>query len=62
MPRPGPRREYIGVRLSPEGVAAVRLLADRETGGNLSEMLRKLLSEALAWRAEIGQIVRPTRD
>lgn len=50
MPRPGPRREYIGVRLSPEGVAAVRLLAERETGGNLSEMLRKLLSEALTQR------------
>jgi len=49
-PRPGPRRLYVGVRLSPDGLDVVEKLAEAETGGNLSEMIRKLLSEALAAR------------
>jgi hypothetical protein len=43
-------REYVSVRLSPSGLTRVRELADRETEGNLSQMIRKLLSEALAAR------------
>ncbi|MGH3942493.1 MAG: hypothetical protein ACRDTG_28495 [Pseudonocardiaceae bacterium] len=50
MPRPGPRRQAIAIRLSAEGLAVVKDLAERETGGNLSEMCRKLLSEAVAAR------------
>lgn len=50
MPRKGPRREYIGIRLSPDGLGAVRRLAEDETAGNLSEMVRKLLAEAIQAR------------
>ena len=42
--------EHIGVRLSPDGLARVRELAEQETEGNMSSMIRKLLSEALAAR------------
>jgi hypothetical protein len=50
MPRPGPRREPVPLRLSPAGRQAVQELADKETDGNLSEMIRKLLAEAVAAR------------
>jgi hypothetical protein len=50
MPRPGPRREYVAVRLKPEALAAVQELAQAETGDNLSEMIRKLLAEAMEAR------------
>lgn len=50
MPRPGPRRKAYAIRLSDNGVAAIQELADKETGGNLSEMARKLLAEAIAAR------------
>lgn len=50
MPRPGPRRQAVGVRLSAPGLARVQELADRETGGNLSQMVRRLLTEALLTR------------
>lgn len=43
-------REYVPVRLSPEGLAKVRELARKETEGNVSQMIRKLLAEALASR------------
>lgn len=43
-------REYVPVRLSPEGLAKVRELAAAETEGNVSQMVRKLLAEALAQR------------
>lgn len=49
-PRPGPRRQYVGVRLSPAGLEAVEKLAETETEGNVSEMIRKLLSEAITAR------------
>jgi len=49
-PRPGPRRLYVGVRLSPAGLEAIEKLAAAETDGNLSEMIRKLLAEAVAAR------------
>ena len=50
MPRAGPKREFVGVKLSPAGLAAIRDLAAKETVGNLSEMIRLLLSEAVAAR------------
>jgi hypothetical protein len=52
MPRPGPRRIYFGARLfTPEEQATVQQLADQETEGNMSEMVRKLVTEALARRS-----------
>lgn len=50
MPRPGPRRPLVGVRLSDEGRKYIEQLAAVETDGNLSEMIRKLLAEAVAAR------------
>jgi len=47
------RREYVPVRLSPAGVEAIRALASAETAGNLSEMIRTLLGEALAARQRV---------
>jgi hypothetical protein len=43
-------RKFVGVRLAPTGRAAIQELADREAGGNLSEMVRRLLSEAVTAR------------
>lgn len=48
------RRTYVGVRLSPAGLEAIEKLAAMETGGNLSEMIRKLLSEAVTARQKGG--------
>jgi hypothetical protein len=50
MPGDGDRRAHTAVRLSPDGLARVRELAAEETEGNVSAMLRKLLSEALVAR------------
>jgi hypothetical protein len=50
MPRSGPRRQLVNIRLAPGGIEAVARLAAIETDGNMSEMIRKLLSEALATR------------
>jgi hypothetical protein len=36
--------------MSPAGLAAIRQIADAETDGNLSEMIRILLMEAIAAR------------
>ena len=44
------RREYVAVRLSPEGLTRVRGFADVETEGNVSQMIRKLLAEAIQQR------------
>ena len=44
-------RERFAVRLNPERLAYVRELAAKETEGNVSLMIRTLLSEALAARA-----------
>lgn len=44
------RRELTAVRLSPQGLARVQELAEQETEGNVSMMIRRLLSEALAAR------------
>lgn len=62
MPRPGPRRTFVGVRLSPEGLARVRELAATETKGNLSQMVRTLLAEAIRARRHPGHTrTRPRR-
>lgn len=50
MPRPGPRRPLVGVRLSDEDRKHIEQLAGQEADGNLSEMIRRLLSEAVAAR------------
>lgn len=55
MPRPGPQRGLVGVKMSDEGERAIQELADAEAGGNKSEMIRRLLSEALAARAARAQ-------
>jgi hypothetical protein len=51
MPRPGPRRIYFGARLlTPDEHETVQRLADQETDGNLSEIIRRLVLEALHTR------------
>lgn len=49
MPRPGPRRTMVGVKLSEEGIAYIDELAAAEKV-NRSEMIRRLLAEAVAAR------------
>jgi hypothetical protein len=44
------RRNFVGIRLTEDGRAHIQLLADRETGGNFSQMIRTLLAEAVAAR------------
>lgn len=44
------RRAYVAVRLPPEGLARIRGFAERETEGNISQMIRKLLTEAIRHR------------
>jgi hypothetical protein len=48
-PREGPRRPIVGVRISEAGITAIDALAETEQIGR-SEMIRRLLSEALAAR------------
>lgn len=43
-------RKRVGVRLDAETIAQTRALAATETEGNLSQMLRRLVTEALATR------------
>jgi hypothetical protein len=50
MPRPGPRRRPVPLRMSEDEERPVRELADAEHGGNLSEAIRALLVEALTAR------------
>lgn len=53
MPRPGPARIFFAARLlTPDEHAQLQQLADQETGGNLSEMVRRLISEAYKCRKE----------
>lgn len=49
MPRTGPRRVMIGVKLLPAAIAYIDELAEAE-GVNRSEMVRRLLAEAVAAR------------
>lgn len=48
-PRPGPRRPIVGIRISDAGIQAIDALAKAENV-NRSEMIRRLLSEALTAR------------
>lgn len=50
MPRPGPRRIPITVKLKPDAYNIVLDMADVETEGNKSEMARILMAEAVAAR------------
>lgn len=50
MPRPGPRRKAVATRLTAEDIAQVDAYAEAE-GVNQSEMLRRLIGEALTARA-----------
>lgn len=56
MPRPGPKRPLVGMRLSDDGRKYIEQLAAQETDGNLSEMIRKLLAEAVAVRQKTGRV------
>jgi metal-responsive CopG/Arc/MetJ family transcriptional regulator len=53
MPRPGPRRPLVNVRLTEEGIAYIDQLAATE-GVNRSEMIRTLLAEAVTARQKRG--------
>lgn len=49
MPRPGPRRPLVALRLGNEVTATVDRLAEQD-GVNRSEMIRKLIAEAICAR------------
>jgi len=49
MPRPGPRRIMLGVKVKPESMAVIDELAEKE-GVSRSEMARRLMAEAIAAR------------
>lgn len=51
MPRPGPRRPLVALRLGDEVTAAIDQLAKVE-GVNRSEMIRRLVDEALTVRRQ----------
>jgi hypothetical protein len=56
MPRPGPRKAYVAVRVGPEELAEIDARAGEELPPkgngepNRSEMIRRLLDEAIAAR------------
>lgn len=50
MPRPGPRRRAVPLRLSEQEERPIREVADAEHEGQLSAAIRSLLAEALAAR------------
>lgn len=45
MPRPGPRRPLVALRLSEQGIARIDLRAEK-AGVNRSEMIRAMLAYA----------------
>lgn len=47
MPRPGPRRKPVPLRMHDGELTPVQTRADAETGGELSEMLRRLVAFAV---------------
>lgn len=56
MPRPGPRRIYFGARLlTPDEHTELQRLADRETGGNLSKLVRRIVLEGLTRYANLSK-------
>lgn len=53
MPRTGPRRVYFGARLlTPNEHTQLQQLADRETGGNLSALVRRIVLGELSRQQE----------
>jgi len=60
MPRPGPRRPLVAIRLSAEGIAHIDGLAAK-AGVTRSEMIRTLLTEAVAARQMPTPRARPVR-
>ena len=50
MPRPGPHRRPVPLRLSADEEQPVREIAERDHDGNLSAAIRVLLREALNHR------------
>jgi metal-responsive CopG/Arc/MetJ family transcriptional regulator len=49
MPRTGPRRPLVALKLGDEWIAVIDRLGEQE-GVNRSEMIRRLLGEAIAAR------------
>lgn len=56
MPRPGPRRRNVPLRLSEAEEEPIRRYADQEADGNLSEMIRTLLTEAVTARQNTHEL------
>lgn len=50
MPRPGPRRRAVPLRLSEDEERPVRHVADDEHSGNLSDAIRALIADGLTYR------------
>lgn len=50
MPRPDRDRVPFSIWLSRDGLAELKALAESECEGNISQMIRRLLSEALEAR------------
>jgi len=46
MPRPGPRRPLVAIRLSEQGIAHIDQRAKDEADGVRSEMIRRMLAYA----------------
>jgi len=46
MPRPGPRRPLVALKLSEAGIEHVDRRATEEADGNRSEMLRRMIAYA----------------
>lgn len=57
-----PPRDHVAVRLSTDGMQYIRAMADEETEGNISMMIRKLLSEAIAARQKKPISTTPAMD
>lgn len=48
MPRPGPRRPLVALRISTQGIEHIDQRAAEETAGSRSEMIRRMLAYASA--------------
>jgi len=46
MPRPGPRRPLAAIRLDQDDLNYLQQRANRETNGNMSELVRRLVKDA----------------
>jgi hypothetical protein len=54
-----PARRYLPMRVTPSTYALLAELAERETGGNVSRMVRRLVREALVTRRAVTQAGQP---